>query len=89
MPMWLPPFNLRSMHTSLMTTKGNSQRICASMASPLRCIQTLRLESVMLVLFHHGYGGSLVIGIPIRYPLFLMLSSRCVRSKVTPHGRIV
>ncbi len=43
----------------------------------------------MLALLPHGSGGLLVIGIPFRFLLFLMPSSRCVRSKVTLHGCFV
>ena len=39
----------------------------------------------MLALLPHGSGGLLVFGIPLHFLLFLMLSSRCVRSKVTLH----
>ena len=49
----------------------------------------LRLEYVMWALLPHGSGGLLVIGIPLRSLLFLMPSSRCVRSNVTLHEHFV
>ncbi len=43
----------------------------------------------MLALLPDGSKGLLVIEISLRFLLFLMPSSRCVRSKVTLHERFV